>query len=162
MDAEIKAEKSVEKRKERIKEFLRDKYTVGLLAIIIAAFLIRVYFLIITKSQPLWWDEAEYGAMAKYFAHIIPGFEVNAQRPFLFPGLVAILFMFHFSEVLIKTQGKQSELNMSSARGWLSASDSGRSCMTVFVRKASVSLTAFCSLRDSPISLISDSETVLD
>ena len=29
---------------------------------------LRLYYLFLTYNQPLWWDEAEYLLMAKYFA----------------------------------------------------------------------------------------------
>src|SRR3989338_3971383 len=102
MSEEKKQEKELEQRKEKIKSFLKDNYNLALFLIILVAFLVRIYFFIVTKNQPLWWDEAEYGAMAKYFAHILPAFDVNAQRPMLYPGILALFFKLNLSEMVIK------------------------------------------------------------
>jgi hypothetical protein len=61
---------------------------------ILFAVLIRLYYFLLTKSQPLWWDESEYMSQAKAFAGIIdlkthwgsrlPGFPLTASIFFIF------------------------------------------------------------------------------
>ncbi len=75
----------------RLENFFADKYNLYFLAIVIFALFVRLYFVFITRTQPLWWDEAEYLNIAKAFAFNFP-WDVNVQRPPLFPLLVAGLF----------------------------------------------------------------------
>ncbi len=75
----------------RLETFFADKYNLYFLAIVIFALFVRLYFVFITRTQPLWWDEAEYLNIAKAFAFHFP-WDVNVQRPPLFPLLVAGLF----------------------------------------------------------------------
>lgn len=77
------------------------KYTILLLLILLFAFLIRVNFFIETRDQTLWWDEAEYMAVAKHFAMDTP-FRYNPQRPPLFQYIAAGFFLMGASEALIK------------------------------------------------------------
>lgn len=73
----------------KIELFLRDKYNLMFLGIILIAFVIRLYYFIYTYNQPLWWDEAEYMSMAKNILYGIP-FDFNPQRPILFPLLITL------------------------------------------------------------------------
>jgi len=91
----------LEERKEKIKSWFKDRYNILFLVILLAAFIIRLYFFIQTYNQPVWWDEGEYLSMAKSFAQGIP-FNFNAQRPPLFPALVAALFLFNASEAVVR------------------------------------------------------------
>ena len=75
----------------RLENFFADKYNLYFLAIVIFALFFRLYFVFITRTQPLWWDEAEYLNIAKVFAFNFP-WDVNVQRPPLFPLLAAGLF----------------------------------------------------------------------
>ncbi|MEM3074692.1 MAG: hypothetical protein QW727_02000 [Candidatus Pacearchaeota archaeon] len=78
-------EEKIEKRKQKIKNWLSDKHNLVLFGILIFAFIIRLYYFALTKNQPLWWDEAEYMSAAKSYAGIMD-FELEAKD---FPG-------FHF------------------------------------------------------------------
>src|SRR3989344_6431855 len=75
--------------REFIERFLRDKYNLMFLGVILIAFVIRLYYFIQTYNQPLWWDEAEYMSMAKNILYGIP-FDFNPQRPILFPLLMSL------------------------------------------------------------------------
>jgi len=93
------------KRKEKVKKWLKDPYNLGLLAILIFAFVVRLYYFDLTKDQPLWWDEAAYGSMAKnYVSHIWDGTEVikgeNLIRPPFLPLLWSILIRAGFDETI--------------------------------------------------------------
>ncbi|MDP3966498.1 MAG: hypothetical protein Q8Q04_03125, partial [archaeon] len=58
---EIKKSKILSK----IQNFLKEPTNAVLVGVLLFAFIIRLYFFALTKSQPLWWDEAVYGSLAK-------------------------------------------------------------------------------------------------
>ena len=53
--------------KSQIKKWLGDYENLVLLAVIIFAIFLRLYYFFLTKNQPFWWDEASYGIIAKSF-----------------------------------------------------------------------------------------------
>jgi hypothetical protein len=88
--------------KEKIKSWLKDKHNLTFLGIIILAIIIRIYYFSLTKTQPLWWDEADYMAYAKNLAGINNGWTITPQHSSLFSFLVAGLFRLGFTEIGIK------------------------------------------------------------
>src|SRR3989344_5842992 len=84
-----------------VERWLRDKENRGIIAIMILAIVVRIYFFIQTSGQAMWWDEAEYMASAKHWAFGVP-YDLNPQRPPLFQLLGAILLMIGFSEAMIQ------------------------------------------------------------
>jgi len=94
-------EDKITERKEKIKSWIKDPYNLALIGIILLAFAFRLYYFWITKSQPLWWDEAEYMSTAKHWIFGIP-YDINPQRPPLFQLLAAIFLFVGFSEATIK------------------------------------------------------------
>jgi len=93
-----------EKRKEKIKNWLKNPYNLALVGILIFAFAIRLYYFSLTKSQPLWWDEAEYMSTAKSFAGIVDvDYKLALNRFPGFPFLVSLFYMAGISnEVILK------------------------------------------------------------
>ncbi|HLC58158.1 MAG TPA: glycosyltransferase family 39 protein [Candidatus Nanoarchaeia archaeon] len=91
----------LEERKEKLKAWFKDKHNLVFLIILLAAFIIRLYFFIQTYNQPVWWDEGEYLSMAKSFAYGIK-FDFNPQRPPLYPALAAFLYLFNASEAVVR------------------------------------------------------------
>lgn len=94
-------------KKEKIKKWLKDPYLVLLIILLAFSFFVRLYFFISTASQPLWWDEAAYGILAKNHisqdwsqTSIIQG--ETSIRPPLFPWLWAILLIFGFGEIVAR------------------------------------------------------------
>ena len=73
----------------KIENFLRDKYNLMFLGVLLVAFIIRLYYFFYTYNQSLWWDEAEYMSMANNILYGIP-FDFNPQRPILFPLLITL------------------------------------------------------------------------
>ena len=63
----IKNEEIIEKRKEKIINWLKKPSNLILVLVLIFAFALRLYYFILVKNQPLWWDEACYGILAKNF-----------------------------------------------------------------------------------------------
>ena len=98
---------SIEKRKKKIKNWLKDKDNLALVGVLVLAFILRLYYFILTKNQPLWWDETAYGTLAKNsISHIWDGTEIikgeTLIRPPFFPFLWSILIKAGFSEVAIR------------------------------------------------------------
>src|SRR3989344_3878454 len=98
----VSEEKIIEEKKEKLKNLFTDKNKLILLAIIVFAFAIRLYYFFLTKNQPLWWDEADYMAYAKNLAGIENGWIVTSAHNSIFPFIVSLFFKFGFSEVMIK------------------------------------------------------------
>lgn len=94
-------DKVLEERKSKIKAWITDRYNLALIAVIIFAFAIRLYYFIVTKDQTLWWDEAEYMSTAKHWAFGLP-YDLNPQRPPLFQLAAAALLYLGLSELTAK------------------------------------------------------------
>lgn len=86
---------------EQIKNWLKNKYNLGLLLVILIAFLLRLYFFVTAYNQPLWWDEAEYMATAKHWAFGVP-YDLNQQRPPLFQLVAVPLLKLGLTEGALK------------------------------------------------------------
>ncbi len=98
---EIKeVEKKLSERKEKVKNWLKNPYNLLLIAILIFAFIIRLYFFSLTKNQPLWWDEGEYGLKAKSFAFGTPLTGWFGAREIIVPAFWGTLFLINNSEFL--------------------------------------------------------------
>lgn len=89
-----------------IKEFLtswiKDNYDKLFIAILVIAFIIRIWIFIKTQNQPLWWDAADYLSTAKRWA----GIELNNiwyyRRGFLWPLFSAFFFALGLGEKTIR------------------------------------------------------------
>jgi 4-amino-4-deoxy-L-arabinose transferase-like glycosyltransferase len=109
--AEIKesiSEKEIKKRKDKIIKFffgwIKDNYDKVFLAILIAAFILRIWVFLKTMNQPLWWDEADYIATAKRWAGLNP-YLVDMwyyRRGFIWPLIETIFFKTGIGEVGIR------------------------------------------------------------
>src|SRR3989338_657685 len=86
---------------DKIKEWIKDKHNLIFLAVLFLGIIIRLYYLIITKNQPLWWDEAEYLLMAKYFATGDLFMNLFASRPLLLPLFFAFLMKINLGYEII-------------------------------------------------------------
>lgn len=98
---------NIAKRQEKVKNWLSNPYNLALIGILAFAFIIRLYYFLITKTQPLWWDEASYGTIAKT---IFSGnFDLTLSftreliiRPILLPFFWGILYHIGFHEVAVR------------------------------------------------------------
>src|SRR3989338_2615633 len=86
---------------DKIKEWIKDKHNLIFLAVLFLGIIIRLYYLIITKNQPLWWDEAEYLLMAKYFATGDLFMNLFASRPLLLHLFFAFLMKINLGYEII-------------------------------------------------------------
>ncbi len=85
----------------KIKHWFKDPYNLALIGILVFAFCLRLYYFILTKNQPLWWDEAEYLSIAKHWALGTP-YSMIINRPPLFPLLESIFFLIRLPYWLAK------------------------------------------------------------
>lgn len=69
--------------------WLKNPYNLALVGVIVLAIAIRLYFFFMTKSQPLWWDEADYLSTGKTIAGYDLNFTISPRRTFLLPLLFA-------------------------------------------------------------------------
>lgn len=93
--------------KENIKKWLKRKENLLLLGVLSFAFLVRIYYFVLTNGQPLWWDEAAYGSLAKNFAYgLWSGTDViigeTGIRPLFFPLIWSFLVRLGASEGFIR------------------------------------------------------------
>lgn len=76
----------------KLKLFFSDKLNIALIAVMLLAFAIRLYYFTLTAYQPVWWDEAEYMLKAKSLVFGTPATGWAWFRPILFPLLAASFF----------------------------------------------------------------------
>ena len=69
--------------------------------IVLVALLVRVYYLMTSADQVLWWDEAEYMSSAKNWAFGVP-YDFNVQRPPLFQLMATLFLKIGFEETALK------------------------------------------------------------
>ncbi|MCH7568282.1 MAG: hypothetical protein IIA87_02570 [Nanoarchaeota archaeon] len=94
--------KRVEKRKKKIKNWLKNPYNLIFIGILIFAIIIRLYYFTLTSNQPIWWDEADYLAYAKNLAGFNSDWIVTPQHNSIFPFIISLFFLFGFSEAATK------------------------------------------------------------
>ena len=87
--------------KNTLKSIFSRKDALLILAILFFSVIVQLYFFSITINQPLWWDEAEYLSAAKYFLYDTE-YNINPQRPPLFPFLIFLLLKLSLQETMIK------------------------------------------------------------
>jgi len=92
----------LDKRKEKIKLWLKNPYNLALIGIMLLAFIIRLYYFFLTKDQALWWDEAEYMLKARA---IFKGTPLTGLAPFrevLIPYIWAFFYAVGNSEIMVR------------------------------------------------------------
>jgi hypothetical protein len=94
--------KFIDKRKEKIKIWLKNNYNLIFLAILILGIIIRFYFFSLTKTQPIWWDESDYLAYAKNLAGFPVEWIITGAHNSFFPYIVAFFFKIGSSEAITK------------------------------------------------------------
>ncbi len=88
--------------KEKLKLWLKEPENLFFIGILIFAIAFRLYYFFLTKSQPLWWDEADYMAYAKHLAGVENGWQITPQHSSLFPFIAAAFIKIGFSEEMIR------------------------------------------------------------
>lgn len=93
-------ERIIEKRKDKIINWFKDRHNLAFFLIIVLAVVVRLYFFVKVGNQPVWWDESEYLNMAKSWALGVDYLRYDAVRPVLFSLVTAILFKISLTEFL--------------------------------------------------------------
>jgi hypothetical protein len=88
--------------KEKIRSILSNKESLIFIGIIVLALIIRIWYFIATKSQPLWWDEAEYMLKAKSLILHTPTTGFAPIREAIAPYFWAFLYFISPGESLIR------------------------------------------------------------
>jgi len=86
---------------DKLKRWLKDKFNLIFLVVISGAFIVRLYYFILTRTQTIWWDEGEYLSTSIHWVFGIP-YDINPQRPILLPLLESLIIFLGGSELLIK------------------------------------------------------------
>src|SRR3989344_2657828 len=96
-----------DERNEKVKNWLKQPLNLALLGVFAFAFFIRMFYFNLTKLQPLWWDEAAYGMLAKNFishawdaSDIVIG-ELTIRPPF-FPLIWSYLLRIGLDEIGVR------------------------------------------------------------
>ena len=101
-------ETKIEERKTLIKKgvfnWLKDPLNLSLALVMLFAFSIRLYYFITINNQPLWWDEAVYGGLARnMISHMWDGtigvVNESAIRPLFFSLLWSVLIRINIPEL---------------------------------------------------------------
>jgi len=100
-------EEKVKEKKEKIKNWLKKPLNLTFIGVMLFAFVIRFHYFLMTKSQPLWWDELAYGSLAKNFlSHAWDGTPLIIRetliRPPLFPFIWSLFLRLNFNEITIR------------------------------------------------------------
>jgi 4-amino-4-deoxy-L-arabinose transferase-like glycosyltransferase len=103
-EIEEASQKIIDGRKLKIFSWIKQPTNLALLSILVIAFVLRLYYFILTMNQPLWWDELSYGSIAKNFVtHAWDGTPMIVGemhiRPLLFSFFWAFFLMFNLGEV---------------------------------------------------------------
>lgn len=95
-----------EKRKQSLINWFKKPYNLALVGVLLFTFFLRFHYFLMTKSQPLWWDEAVYGSLAKNLVHggIWDHTVVIATERTFRPPLLPLLWAF-FLEIGIGEAG---------------------------------------------------------
>lgn len=92
----------IEKREDKIKNWLKNSNNLVFLGILLLAIIIRLYYFNLTKTQPLWWDESDYLAYAKNLAGFSVNWTITSQHNSIYPFFVAAFFKLGLSEIFSK------------------------------------------------------------
>jgi 4-amino-4-deoxy-L-arabinose transferase-like glycosyltransferase len=105
---ELEEQKKLSEKKEKLKSWLKNPYNLAFLAVIIFAFAIRFHYFLLTENQPLWWDEAVFGTLAKNmvfggrWSETFLIVHESVIRPPLLPMFWAILLKFGIGEAGVR------------------------------------------------------------
>jgi len=92
-------EEIMQKRKEKIINWIKNPYNFIFLLILVFAIGVRLYYFFLVKNQPVWWDESEYLNMAKSWAFNLE-YQFDPVRPVLFSLIMALFFKIANTEFL--------------------------------------------------------------
>jgi len=93
----------LQKRKQSLTNWIKKPNNLILVAILVFAFIIRLYYFSVTKGQVVWWDEAEYMNMARAWAGALNyEYIFFAVRPVLLSLIISVFLKIGGGEPLIR------------------------------------------------------------
>lgn len=95
-------EYSINRFQSFMRDWLKDRYNLMALGIVLLSFLIRLYYFTLTSHQPLWWDEAEYLLKAKNIALGTPETGFWYGRPIYFSVFLSLFYYAGLGETAIR------------------------------------------------------------
>jgi len=107
MDNQInEADKEIERKKEKIKSFFKDREDVLAFFLFLSIVIVYLYYFFKLGNQPIWWDEGDYLAIGKiwglgdlhpnWWEHFI------RMRPVFLPFLFSLFFKIHLGETSLR------------------------------------------------------------
>ena len=84
--------KEIAERTAKIKGWFKDPYVIGFIAIIVVAFIIRMYYFFQTLDQAVWWDEGEYMLRVKHLVLNTPQSGFFQGRELFTPYFWALIY----------------------------------------------------------------------
>jgi len=94
--------KEIAERTAKIKGWFKDPYVIGFIAIIVVAFIIRMYYFFQTLDQAVWWDEGEYMLRVKHLVLNTPQSGFFQGRELFTPYFWALIYYLFNSETAIR------------------------------------------------------------
>lgn len=85
----------------KFKAWIKNPYNLALIAILLFALGMRLYYLNLASNQPLWWDESEYASAAQHYALGTPAWS-SFSRTLLWPVLASPLYLLGIGEIGMK------------------------------------------------------------
>ena len=79
----------IKNRIDVVRSWFSNRLNLILVAILVLSLALRIYYVVQTSGQAMWYDEAEYMSTAKKWALGVP-YELNPQRPPLFQAFQAL------------------------------------------------------------------------
>lgn len=98
---ESSPEKENLKEDGHIAKWFKNPYNIGIVLVLLVAFLIRLYYFSLTHNQPVWWDEADYLNIAKHWVNGLD-YPVNVIRPILLPAIISGFYLLGLGELSIR------------------------------------------------------------
>lgn len=85
--------------KDKIINWAKNHYNLTFLIILFLTSVVRIYYFVLTKDQPVWWDEADYLNIADSLSGSL-NWNVDPLRPILLPLIIVFFNLFGNAAIL--------------------------------------------------------------
>ena len=88
----------------KLKPFLKDKYTISLICILLLTLILRLYYINTALQQAVWWDSADYLSAAKIIGGRLAtsgGYDWTATRPIFLAIFWGMLYRLGANELIL-------------------------------------------------------------
>ena len=93
---------SLEKREKKVITWIKDPHHSFVVVLFLVMLGIRIYYFILTRNQPVWWDEGDYLNIARLWAFGSPAWDINPLRPLLLPFIFSMLMKLGSTEIILR------------------------------------------------------------